>query len=131
MTAAPVQTLSRKQEIPAWIIQGLLSLAFAAAAGAKIAGVPMMVLVFDQIGLGQGFRYVTATVEIVGVIAMLIPGLTAAAALWLAFTMGCAVVTHLAVLHSNPGGAIVLCILCLTLAWLRRAQLVTLRARLA
>jgi hypothetical protein len=38
----------------------VVAAAFLAAAGAKLAGVPMLVDVFNQIGLGQDFRYVTA-----------------------------------------------------------------------
>ena len=35
----------------------LLSIAFLGAGGAKLAGVDMMVMTFDQIGWGQGFRF--------------------------------------------------------------------------
>jgi uncharacterized membrane protein YphA (DoxX/SURF4 family) len=122
---------SRKLTIAAWILQGLLVLAFTAAAGAKFAGVPMMVEVFRQIGLGQWFRYVTATVEILGVIALLTPGFAGAGALWLGITMAFAILTHLLILQSSPAGAIVLCVLSLTLVWLRRSQFAALRARFA
>ena len=37
-------------------------------------GFPMLVEEFDKIGLGQGFRYVTGVVEIIGAIAILAPG---------------------------------------------------------
>jgi hypothetical protein len=96
-----------------------------------LAGAPMMVLTFQQIGLGQGFRYVTATVEIVGVIALLVPGFAGPGALWLGITMAFAILTHLFVLHSNPGGAVILFVLSLTLVWLRREQFGALRARFA
>jgi uncharacterized membrane protein YphA (DoxX/SURF4 family) len=129
MTPMSDVTLPRKQAIAAWFLQGLLALAFAAAAVAKFLGVAMMVMVFDQIGLGQWFRYVTATVEMAGVIALLLPGFAGPGALWLAITMVFAILTHLFVLHSNPGGAVVLTVLSLTLVWLRRGQFATLRAR--
>ena len=43
----------------------LLSIAFLGAGGSKLAGVEMMVMTFDQIGWGQGFRYVTGAIEVV------------------------------------------------------------------
>jgi uncharacterized membrane protein YphA (DoxX/SURF4 family) len=131
MTATLDLSRANKPKIAAWILRGLLALAFAAAAGAKLAGAPMMVLTFQQIGLGQGFRYVTATVEIVGVIALLVPGFAGPGALWLGITMAFAILTHLFVLHSNPGGAVILFVLSLTLVWLRREQFGALRARFA
>jgi hypothetical protein len=131
MTAMSDVTLPRKQAIAAWFLQGLLALAFGAAAMAKFAGVAMMVTVFDQIGLGQWFRYATAMVEAAGVIALLVPGFAGPGALWLAITMAFAILAHLVILHSSPAGAIVLCLLSLTLVWLRRAQFLTLRAGFA
>jgi uncharacterized membrane protein YphA (DoxX/SURF4 family) len=115
--------------IAAWAIQILLAIAFLAAGGAKLAGVPMMVATFDHIGLGQGFRYVTAVVEIVGALALLTPGFAALGALWLGFTMFVAILIHLTILHSSPAGAVVLFVLCGVLVWLRRGQISTLRAR--
>jgi len=49
----------------------LLMLVFVAAGGLKLAGVPKMVALFDQIGLGQGFRLLTGIVEVTGGIALL------------------------------------------------------------
>ena len=48
-----IQAPSRGRVVGAWIVQGLLAAAFLAAGGAKLAGVPMMVQIFDQIGMGQ------------------------------------------------------------------------------
>jgi uncharacterized membrane protein YphA (DoxX/SURF4 family) len=89
-----------------------------------------MVQVFAQIGLGQWFRFVTAGVEISGAVALLIPGLTGIAAVWLGITMFFAIFAHLFALRSNPGGAVVLFVLSASLAWLMRDQLFTLRDRL-
>ena len=129
MTDALTVSRLHRPAIAAWILQGLLALAFAAAAGAKFAGVPMMVTIFQEIGLGQGFRYVTAAVEIIGVVALLAPGFAGPGALWLGATMAFAILTHLFILHSNPAGAVVLFVLSLTLVWLRRDQIAGLRAR--
>jgi len=129
MTVSTAPSPPRSVNIAAWAIQLLLAAAFLAAASAKLAGVPMMVAVFGQIGLGQWFRYLTAIVEIVGVVALLTPGFAALGGLWLGFTMLVAVLTHLLVLHSNPAGAVVLFGLCAVLVWLRRDHLAALRAR--
>ena len=72
--SAPYPARSQTAHIAAWVLQVLLALVFLAAAGAKLASVPMMVQSFEEIGLGQGFRYVTAIVEIVGAIALLYLG---------------------------------------------------------
>ena len=50
----------------------LLSIAFLGAGGAKLAGVDMMVMTFDQIGWGQGFRYLTGAIEVIGVACRLV-----------------------------------------------------------
>src|SRR5271169_4243932 len=99
---------SKGKTVAALVIQALLSIAFLAAAGAKLAGVPMMVEVFDHIGLGQWFRIVTALVEILGVVVLWVPGFTVLGALWLGATMFFAFLTHIFVLHTNPGGALLL-----------------------
>jgi uncharacterized membrane protein YphA (DoxX/SURF4 family) len=118
-----VQPAATGRKVASWVIQGLLAAAFLAAAGAKLAGVPMMVQVFDQIGLGQGFRFVTAAVEITGAVLILVPGFAAYGAVLLGATMACAIAAHVFILHSNPGGAIVLFVVNVVVLWLRRAQL--------
>jgi putative oxidoreductase len=117
--------------ITAWVIQGTLAAAFVAAGTAKLAGVPMMIQVFDAIGLGQWFRIVTALVEIIGAIALLTPGFAALGALWLAVTMFFATLTHLFILHTGAAPAVLLLGLNLAVLWLRREQLDRVRAVLA
>lgn len=124
MSQTPAYPASgRVTHIIAWILQVLLALVFLAAAGAKLAGVPMMIQSFEQIGLGQGFRYVTAVVEIIGAIALLAPRFTALGALWLAATMVGATLAHLLSLHTSPAPALMLLVLSLVVAWLRRGQI--------
>lgn len=114
---------TRGRNIAAWVLQGLLAAAFLATGGAKLWGVPMMIQIFDQIGMGQWFRVVTGVVEVVGAVALLIPGLAAVGAAWLAATMFFAVLTHLLVLPGSPVPAAVLLALNLLVVWLRRDQL--------
>ncbi|KAB7782794.1 DoxX family protein [Methylorubrum populi] len=123
LTASPV--LSRKLNVAAWSLQVLLAIVFLAAGGAKLAGIPMMVQVYDLIGVGQWFRIVTGIVEIAGAIALLLPGYAAFAALWLACIMVGAILAHLTVLPTPAAPAAVLLVLTATLAWLRRDQIRT------
>ena len=113
----------QRNAIGAWVLQGLLAAAFLAAGGAKLFGAAMMVQIFDQIGMGQWFRVVTGLVEVIGAVALVVPGFAALGAAWLGATMFFAVLTHLFVLHSSAMPALVLLTLNVLVAWLRRDQL--------
>jgi uncharacterized membrane protein len=110
----------RWRRIVLWTLQILAAAAFLTAGSFKLAGNPMMVEVFDQIGIGQWFRYVTGMVEIIGGLAVLVPSVAAFGAALLAITMLCAVGTHLFVIGGNPVPAIVLLVITAIIAWLRR-----------
>src|SRR4030081_1471343 len=120
MSAASIQSTRSTRRIGAWALQGILAAAFLAAGAAKLAGVPFMVDLFAQIGLGPWFRGVTGVVEIAGAVALLIPGLASIGGLWLGFTMVGAVATHLFVLHTSPAPAIVPGLLNALVFYLRR-----------
>ncbi len=122
-TTTVTASRARPLTIALWIVQILCAAAFLAAAAAKLTGQPMMVDVFARLGLGQGFRYVTAAVEVVGGIGLLVPKFAGKAALLLAVTMAFAVVAHLTVLGGNPGPAILLLVLTGAIAWVRRREL--------
>lgn len=128
---ATSSTHSRGRTIGSWTLRILLAAVFVGAGGAKLAGVPMMVDIFQQIGLGQDFRYLTGVVEVLGAAALFVPGMTVLAALWLAVTMCGALLAHLFVLPASGVPAAVLLVLSLSLAWLHRDQLASLKARLA
>lgn len=127
LTAASVS--SRKLNVVAWSLQVLLALVFLAAGGAKLAGAPMMVQVYDVIGVGQWFRIVTGVVEVGGAVALVVPGYAALAALWLACTMLGAIVAHLTVLPTPASPAAMLLALTAALTWLRRDQISTVLGR--
>ena len=101
----------------------LLTLAFIGAGGAKIAGVEMMVATFDQIGFGQGFRYVTGAVEIIGAALLWLPRHQAIGAAVLGGTMVGAVLTHLLILGPSAFPAIILGLLCTAVLVIHRAQI--------
>ena len=122
-TATLAASRPRPLTIALWIVQILCAAAFFAAAMAKLTSQPMMVDVFARLGLGQGFRYVTAAVEVIGGIGLLVPRLAGKAALLLTATMACAVLAHLTVLGGNPGPAILLLVLTSAIAWVRRREL--------
>ena len=81
MSAVSIQSGRPSRRIGAWALQGLVAAAFLAAGSAKLAGIPFMVDLFQQIGLGQWFRVVTGAVEVTGAVALLIPGLASVGAL--------------------------------------------------
>jgi putative oxidoreductase len=116
----------RGRRYGAWTLQIVVASAFFAAGAAKLAGVPFMVQLFDQIGIGQWFRIVTGVVEIAGAISLIHPRLASIGGLWLGFTMFFAVLTHLFVLHTSPVPAVVLGLLNLLIVYLRRDELVRL-----
>jgi putative oxidoreductase len=112
----------RGRIITLWILSGLAAVAFVAAGGAKLAGAPAMIAVFEKVGVGQWFRYVTGLLEVAGAIGLLIPRYAFYAALLLAMVMTGAVIAHLTVLGGSPAAPVILLILTGTVAWLRKQQ---------
>jgi putative oxidoreductase len=110
-----------------WTVRILLAAAFIAAGGAKLAGVPDMVAMFDKIGLGQGFRYITGAVEVAGGIALLVRAVAGLAGAALAATMLVAVGVHLLVIGGSPLPAVVLGTLSGFVAWQLRPRSTLLR----
>lgn len=104
-------------------LRALLSLAFLAAGGAKLAGVDMMVGTFEAIGFGQGFRYLTGAIEVAGAVLLWVPGFQAPAAALLGATMVGAVLAHLFILGPSAVPAIILGLLCTAVIYLHRGQL--------
>ena len=105
-----------------WVGQFVIAAAFLMAGGSKLAGAPAMVAMFDAIGIGQWFRYVTGTIEVGSAIALLVPSLAPYGALALAATMTGAVFTHLFIVGGSPLPALVLGAASAAIAWVRRDQ---------
>ena len=105
-----------------WSLQILTALAFLGAGGAKLAGTPEMVAVFQKLGLGQWFRYFTAILEVIAGIGLLIPRVTFYAAGLLAATMVAAVFAHLAILGGSPAPAAALLVFSGVIAYFRRPR---------
>lgn len=104
-------------------IRALLTLAFVAAGGAKLAGAEMMVGTFEAVGIGQWFRYVTGLIEVLGAVALWLPGLQVVAAAVLGGTMVGAVGAHLFILGPSAVPAVILGLLCAAVIYLHRDQI--------
>lgn len=106
-----------------WALQALLAAAFVAAGGAKLAGVAQMVALFEQIGIGQWFRYVTGAIEVAAGAALLVPRLVPYAAAVLTLTMVGAIGTHVFLIGGSAAPAVLLAVLSGLLAYGRRARI--------
>ena len=109
-----------------WVIQVYLAYRFLIAGWAKLSGAPMMVGLFQAIGAGQWFRYLTGTLEVTGAILLLVPALCGVGALVLAAVMLGAVTTHLFIIGGSPAAAVTLLVLSAVVAvgrWDRTARL--------
>ena len=110
-------------EVLLWLLQIVTAAAFFMAAFPKLAGSSMMVEVFEKIGLGQWFRYLTGALEAVGGLLLLIPGFAGSGALLLMAIMVGAIVTHLTMIGGSPAHAVDYLALAALVAWLRRKQI--------
>jgi putative oxidoreductase len=121
--AAPTNTPQSKGANTAlWVLQGLLALAFVGAASGKLLGKPEMVALFEAVGIGQWFRYVTGLLELTGAVLIVVPRTKFFGAALLCMVMVGAVLTHLFILHSAPTAPAVLLVLAGVVAWVRRGE---------
>lgn len=104
-----------------WALQIVSAGMFLMAGTLKLSGNPMMVQMFGVIGVGQWFRYLTGSIEVVGAALLLIPALASYGAAVLAITMVGAIITHLFIVGGNPAVPIVLLASTATIAWARRS----------
>lgn len=123
MSTTDVQRPPRWKPAALWTLKGLLAAVFLSAGGAKIYGVPMMVENFQQIGLGQWFRYLTGILEIVGAIMVLMPRVAAIGGVLLSCIMVGAIATHLLLMGGSAVPAIVLLVLSAIVVFAHRDQI--------
>ena len=105
-----------------WVLQIAAAGMFLMVGFLKLSGNAQLVGLFEAIGLGQWFRYLTGTLEVVGAILLLIPRTSGLSALMLAGVMACAVVTHVFIVGGSPLGAIILLVVTGVVAWGRRQR---------
>src|SRR5882762_7958906 len=106
----------RASLIALWLTQVALALLFLMAGGSKLAGVPAMVSLFDALGLGQWFRYVTGVIEVTSGIALLVPPAALFGAMLLIPTMLGAAAANL-FLGQSPAAPLVLLLAAAAVAW--------------
>lgn len=131
MTAnqTPAIPRGRVALVALWLTQIALAGMFLFSGGLKLTGAPDMVGLFDAVGIGQWFRYVTGSIEIVSAVALLVPSWAAFGALLLIPTMVGAVFTHLFIVGGSAVPATVLLTGSLAIAWARRDQLASVLSR--
>ncbi|HEX5850754.1 MAG TPA: DoxX family protein [Rubrobacter sp.] len=112
----------RALTIALWVLQIILALQFVMAGLAKLFGDQAMVEMFATIGIGQWFRYVVGTLEVVGAVGVLVPRVSGLAALGLVCLMAGAVLTNLFILGASPLLPIGLLVIGALVAWGRWPQ---------
>jgi putative oxidoreductase len=102
-----------------WALQILLALVFLTSGSLKLIGAEPVVAIFEKIGIGQWFRLLTGSIEVISAVLLLIPRFARLGALSIITTMTGAILTHLLVIGGNPAGAVVMMSLAIIIAWKR------------
>ena len=123
LTQASAVRSGRAGLIALWIVQIALAGMFLLAGGSKLLGAPAMVGLFDAIGIGQWFRYLTGLIEVGSALALLVPSIAVFGALALVATMVGAIVTHLFIVGGSPAMPAILLVGSAAVVWTRRHQI--------
>jgi putative oxidoreductase len=108
-----------------WILQIFLAISFLFFGASKLnPHAAFWIALFGKVGIGEWFRYLTGSLEIVCAVLLLIPRAAAIAAVLLAFIMAGAAATHLFILRDGyatffPAFTLVLLVV---VAWRRRGH---------
>jgi uncharacterized membrane protein YphA (DoxX/SURF4 family) len=113
-----------------WVLQIAAAGMFLIVGFLKLSGDAQLVGLFEAIGLGQWFRYLTGTLEVAGAFLLLIPRTSGLGALMLAGVMVGAVVTHVFIVGGSPLMAIILLVVTGVVAWGRHQRTMNLLAGL-
>lgn len=120
LQAAPGTGTSTARAVALWALQLLLAANFLLTGGGKLSGMEQMVVMFDEIGVGQWLRYFTGALEVGGALLLLVPRLAVFGAIGLAVVMVGAVVTELLILSGNALMPLALLVLLSLLGYARR-----------
>ena len=112
-----------------WVLQVAAAGMFLMVGFLKLSGNAQLVGLFEAIGLGQWFRYLTGTLEVAGAFLLLLPRTSGLGALMLAGVMTGAVVTHVFIVGGSPMMAIILLVVTGIVAWGRRERTINLLAQ--
>ena len=115
----------RSGVIALWVVQIGLAGMFLLAGGSKLLGAPAMVALFNNIGIGQWFRYVTGLIEVGSALALLVPSTAVFGALALVPTMIGAIATELFLVGDSAVPPAVLLLGAVGVVWARRHQLLS------
>src|SRR5712671_8027028 len=113
----------RSGVIALWVVQIALAGMFLQAGGSKLLGAPAMVALFNVIGIGQWFRYVTGLIEVGSAVALLVPAVAVFGALALVPTMIGAILTQLFIVGDSAVPPAVLLVGVAVVIWARRHEL--------
>lgn len=108
ITIREAKTNSQTLNVGLWAAQLGVAAMFLMAGWSKVSGDPQMVGLFGAIGIGQWFRYLTGSLEIIGAALLLIPALAGLGGLLLTGVMAGALATHLFLIGGDATMAIVL-----------------------
>ena len=111
-----------------WVLQIAAAGMFLMVGFLKLSGNAQLVGLFEAIGLGQWFRYLTGALEVAGALLLLLPRTSGLGALMLAGVMVGAVVTHVFIVGGSPLMAISLLVVTGVVAWGRRQTTMNLLA---
>ena len=114
---------SKVRTYSTYAIKALLALAFLGAGAAKLAGAEQMVAIYETIGVGQWFRYLTGLIEVVCAVMLFVPRVQAFGAIILVCTMTGAVLSHLLILGPSALPAAVLGVLSAIVVYVHRDQI--------
>ena len=103
---APAERMPRL-DIIGWILRLAVCGVFVSVGATKFESHSMWVTIFDRIGFGDWFRYLTGALQMTGGVLFLIPRTTYAGAVLAGGTMVGAVVAHLFILGTGVFGAII------------------------
>jgi len=111
---APAETRSRIDILITWILRLGVAAVFFSVGSSKFDAHSSWIKIFDQIGLGQWFRYFTGILQIAGAVLVVIPRTFLLGIGLLACTMAGAVTVWLVVFHA-PGNAVIPAIILIAL----------------
>ena len=70
---ATVETRGRQDVLISWILRLAVAAVFLSVGTAKFGTDPMWVQLFDRIGFGTWFRYLTGVLQVTGAVLLLVP----------------------------------------------------------
>ncbi|GAB3764212.1 DoxX family protein [Microlunatus parietis] len=130
MATASESSRPRPVTVAGWVLQVLAAAMFLFTAFGKFTGSAVSVETFDAIGAGDWLRYLTAALELLGAVGLLIPPLSGLAALCLSLLMVGAVLAQLAVVGGPWLLPVALLAVVAVIAWIHWPRTMGLIARI-